>query len=365
VRLSFGGCVPPRAKFTACTLLIAGIVAGCGGDKNPTKPPANARTYIMGFSSFPPRPTIPLVLQTIDLFALRSDAALIVTEPPWDSLLAGRPPDSLILNNQVGLANVFRGKNLRLVVSIDPTNGLDRSSDSAPLVAAGRSLTEPAIQALYRAYVTAMDTLIHPDYLSVASETNLIRAAAPASLYSAVVQVGNDAAADVRARDAKVRLFSTIQVEVAWGRLGGAGPYVGIATDRADFPFAQVLGLSSYPYLAGFTDPDSLPSDYYSRLIESQPLPEMVIEGGWSSDSTTSPDWTVEKQRRYIAREAELLDRAAAIGWFQITFTDLDSAAFGFPPSAAPFTSLGLVDLNLAAKPALAEWDAVHARPRR
>lgn len=319
----------------------------------------------MGFSDFPPRPTIPLVLQTIDAFALRSDAALIVTEPPWDSLLVGRPPDSLILSNQVGLANYFRGKGLRIVVSIDATNGLDRSSDSAPLVAAGRSLTEPAIQSLYRAYVTAMDTLIHPDYLSVASETNLIRAAAPAPLYSAVVQVANDAAADVRARDKTVKLFTTVQVEVAWGRLGGAGPYVGIATDRTDFPFAQVLGLSSYPYLAGFTNPDSLPVDYYSRLIETQPLPEMVIEGGWSSDSTTSANWNVEKQRRYIAREADLLDRAAAIGWFQITFTDLDAAAFGFPPSAAPFTSLGLVDLNFNPKPALSEWDAVHARPRR
>jgi len=356
--------MPSRAGVLACVLLLAAIVAGCGDDKNPVKPPVMGRTYLMGFSSFPPRPTIPLVLQTIDAFALRSDAALIVTEPPWDSLLVGRPPDSLILANQVGLANYFRGKGLRIVVSIDATNGLDRSSDSAPLVAAGRSLTEPAIQSLYRAYVTAMDTLIHPDYLSVASETNLIRAAAPAPLYSAVVQVANDAAADVRARDKAVKLFSTVQVEVAWGRLGGAGPYVGVATDRADFPFAQVLGLSSYPYLAGFTDPDSLPVDYYSRLIETQPLPEMVIEGGWSSDSTTSANWNVEKQRRYIVRESDLLDRAAAIGWFQITFTDLDAAAFGFPSSAAPFTSLGLVDLNLNPKPALSEWDAVHARPR-
>jgi hypothetical protein len=362
------GCIGLRAggRWSVPVLLAAIVIAGCGGHEVPTKPPPNSRTYVMGFSSFPPKLSIASILQTIDTFAPHSDAALIVTEPPWDSLLAGRPPDSLIRNNQLGLANYFRSKGLhRIVVSVDPTNGLDRASDSAPLIAAGRSLTEPAIQALFRAYVTAMDTLIHPDYLCVASETNLIRAAAPAPLYAAVVQVGNGAFADVRARDAQVKIFTTVQVEVAWGRLGGTGPFVGIATDRADFPFAQVLGLSSYPYLAGFTDPDSLPNDYYSRLTGDATLPGMVIEGGWSSDSTVTPTWNVQSQRRYITREAQLLDGAGAIGWFQITFADLDAASLGLPPSAAPFTSLGLVDIDLNPKPALSAWDAEYARPRR
>lgn len=351
------------AIFTA--VLLAAVVGGCGKDKVATKPVPNYRTYFMGFSSFPPRLSIASILETIDAFAPHSDYGMILAEPPWDSLLAGRPPDSLILANQVGLAAYFRGKGLRVIVSVDPTNGLDRASDSAPLVAAGRSLTEPAIQALYRAYVTAMDTLIHPDYLSVASETNLIRLIAPAPLYDAVVAVANGAAADVRAHDATVKLFSTVQVETAWGRLGGPGPYVGIDTDRADFPFLQVLGLSSYPYLGGYTDPDSVPIDYYSRLTEGNPLPEVVIEGGWSSDSTLTPAWNVETQKRYITRHAAILDHAGAIGWFQITYADLDAVSLGLPPSAAIFTSLGLVDVDLNAKPALTAWDAQHARPRQ
>ena len=345
--------------------LLALALGGCGGDKSPTKPAADRRTYFMGFSSFPPKLSIASILQTIDAFAPRSEYGMILAEPPWDSLLAGRPPDSLILANQVGLAAYFRGKGLRVIVSIDPTNGLDRSSDSAPLVAAGRSLKEPAVQALFRAYATAMDTLIRPDYLGVASETNLVRLIAPDSLYDAVVAAANGAAADVRAHDATVKFFSTVQVETAWGRLGGPGPYVGIAVDRADFPFVQVLGLSSYPYLGGYTDPDSIPIDYYSRLVNGNPIPEIVIEGGWSSDSTTYAGWNVESQKRYIARHAALLDRAAAIGWFQITYADLDMASLGLPPSAAPFASLGLVDVDLNAKPALSAWDAQHARPRR
>jgi hypothetical protein len=360
-------------SLAAAAALVA-ILAGCGSKESPTRPPAPARTYRMGFSSFPPRGSIASIVATIDAFAPHADAALIVTEPPWDSLLAGRPADSLILANQIGLAAYFRGKGLQtIVVSIDPTNGLDRSSDSAPLVAAGRSLTEPAIQALYRGYVVAMDTLIHPAYLSVASETNLIRAAAPGALYSAVVQAANDAAADVRARDATVKLFTTVQVEVAWGRSPGvAGPYVGIGTDLADFPFTQVAGLSSYPYLAGFTEPDSVPLDYYSLLVSGTQLPEMVIEGGWSSDSTARwipwanpPILNVATQARYITRHAALLDRARAIGWFQITYADLDLASLGFPASAAPFASLGMVDVDLNPKPALQAWDAAFALPRK
>ncbi|MBK7258755.1 MAG: hypothetical protein IPI01_13355 [Ignavibacteriae bacterium] len=39
-----------------------------------------------------------------------------------------------------------------------------------------------------------------------------------------------------------------------------------VATDFADFPFIDELGLSSYPYLSGFTAPEQIPPDYYSRL---------------------------------------------------------------------------------------------------
>jgi hypothetical protein len=144
-----------------------------------------------------------------------------------------------------------------------PTNGLDRSAESPALVAAGRSLSEPAIQQLYRDYVTAMDTLIHPDYLGLASETNLIRAIAPASLYNALVAAAGGAATSVALVDSRVKLYTTVQVETAWGKLAGpGGAYVGIDQDLADFGFINALGLSSYPYLGGFTDPDSIPLDY-------------------------------------------------------------------------------------------------------
>ncbi len=353
------------ARSVAVALALAAALASCSKDGKTTGPALAARSYRMGFSGIPPSQDLAVALAAIDLWGRRADAALVLSEPPWDSLLAGRRPDSLVRVLHLGLVDYYRSKGHRIVVSIDPTNGLDRSSDAAPLVAAGRSLAEPAVQAVYRAYAVAMDTILHPDYLGLASETNLVRAAAPAALYGAVVQVANDAAADVRAADPSVRLFSTVQVEVAWGALGGGGAYVGIAPDRADFPFMDALGLSSYPYLGGFSSPDSIPLDYYDRLDDAAPIPMLVVEGGWpstpipSAGIVSSPD----AQRRYIERHEAILDRAHAAGWFQITFTDLDSTLFP-PGSILPFFAKnGLVDVMLTPKPSLGAWDAAYARP--
>jgi hypothetical protein len=213
-----------------------------------------------------------------------------------------------------------------------------------------------------------MDTIIHPDYLGVASETNLIRAIAPAPVYNAVVAAAGLAATNVAVHDSSAKLYTTVQVETAWGRLAGpSGPYVGIAQDLADFGFIRALGLSSYPYLGGFADPDSVPIDYYARLQSgnSVQFPMLVIEGGWPSD-TAGVASNPAMQARYITRHAKIQDSARTVAWFQITFTDIDEAAYGFPPGQlTPFSHLGLVDVNLAPKPALSAWDAVFMRPRR
>ena len=156
------------------------------------------------------------------------------------------------------------------------------------------------------------------------------------------------------------------QVETAWGRRP-TGPYQGIAQDLADFPFADVLGLSSYPYLGGFADPEAIPLDYYSRIPQGTTLPVLVVEGGWPSVSVGSVVSSPAEEARYITRQERLLDSARAKGVFQLTFYDLDLR--GFPPqppgSILPlFTHLGLADSAMHAKPALAVWDGVFRRPR-
>lgn len=325
------------------------------------------RSYLMGFSVVPPKPDINVAVRSMEIWTRRADAAIMHLDVPWALLLAGASPEDALRKDGIDLEHYYRLKHLKLVVTIDVTNGLDRESEAPALVAAHRSITEPAVQRLYRNYVGVLVDRLHPDYLGLAAETNLIRQIAPRPVYDAVVRMTNDAASDIRrSRSATaLPLYISVQVETAWGKLVQQGAYVGVDQDLRDFPFVNVLGLSSYPYLGGFKDPDQIPLDYYTRVRGSRVLPMMVVEGGWPSASVrgifaSSP----EMQVRYIARQSQLLDEANAIGVFQLSFTDLDIGSFPKPVPAILrlFATLGLVDANLKPKPALASWDTIFAR---
>jgi hypothetical protein len=334
------------------------VLAASGCDGGSSGPAAPSRSFRMGFAEFPPRPDPALVLPTLEVWTQRADAGLVQLGIPWGVLLGGTEAREEVRQVRLPLANYYRGKGLTVAVTLDVTDGLDRRREAPELVALGRSITDTAVQRLYREYVAAVDTIIRPDYLSLAAETNLIRLAAPDSVYQAVVAMTNQAWAERHADGSAARFMISVQVEVAWNRLGGPpGPYLGIGVDRTDFPFADALGLSSYPYLAGFEDPDHLPADYYSRLMEGDSLPMVVLEGGWSSRTVGATTSSPAEQARYLERQSELLNRARAAIVFQITFTDLEVGAW--PVGVEPFAYLGLVDSAFTPKPALATWDSI------
>lgn len=346
-------------------LSIAALLAACGGDGG--GPGEAPRSYIMGFSAIPPRVDTALLFQTLALSSAHSDAGLIQLSIPWTILLADTAAAVEVRVVRLPLVDYYRGSGHKVVVALDVTDGLNRAAEAPELIAAGRSITDTAVQRLYREYVAAVDSILHPDYLSLAAETNLIRLAASDSVYTAVVTMVNAAAAERAAAASTTPLLVSVQVETAWGRLQGGTTYIGIAQDRTDFPFLDALGLSSYPYLGGFPDPDSIPLNYYSRLTLGAPLPLVVLEGGWPSVPAGAAASTAQMQARYIGRHARILDAASAVALFQITFTDLDLSALPPPVDASllPFAHLGLVDSVLSPKPALAAWDSVFGRPYR
>ena len=342
---------------------LLGVGLACS-EPDATAPP---RTYRMGFAATPPRLDIQSALQTVEMWMPRADGALLALTVPWKSLLADTGASFLVRRDQFDLVQLYRSRGLAIVAMVDATDGLARDREAPELVELGRSIREPAVQQAYREYVMAVDSILQPTDLALAMETNLIRLAAPREVYDALRTMVNATAQALGGASARARLSVTVQVDVAWGRLQGTNQYIGIADDRADFPFARALGLSSYPFLAGFSDPEDVPLDYYARLGADHALPMMVMEGGWTSATVGNVVSSPEKQARWITRQWRLADEARLVGLYQITFTDLDLSSYPVPPgSILPlFAHLGLVDTELRAKPALAAWDRAFERPLR
>jgi len=359
-----------RSTLLACAaaLVVTGLSACGGGDQSsPASPPAtpDTRTWRLGFSPIPPRLTTAAVIQGIDLWSQRAEIAAIHEELPWTDLLGGiLSPDDILDRDKVQLVDYMRGKGLQLYFMADLTDGLSRGEEAPQLRALGRSITEPAVQQAYRSYMLAVERKLHPEFIGLAAETNLIRVAAPFAVYAAVVAAANGAAADLRAAASPATLMFSVQVETAWGLLGGNGNYVGVENDFTDFPFAQLLGLSSYPYFA-FAQPEDIPANYYSRLLNGRTLPVMVVEGGWTSATAGTIQSSPELQARYVTRHAQLLDSVDARGLIQLIFADIDLASLPppIPPNLPLFVNIGLTDSDFNGKPALAAWDALHARP--
>jgi hypothetical protein len=247
-------------------------------------------------------------------------------------------------------------------VYIDPANGLDRTTDATALVTRHKSIAQGEVQNKYRRFVFVMDSILQPDHLGLALETNAIRGLSPDSIYQGIVAAANASAEEVKAYDTKVKLSISVQVDYAWGKLDNS-TFKSVDKDFVDFPFIEELGLSSYPYFA-FSDPKDIPSDYYYTLVAHKSLPVFVSEGGWASASVDNIVSSTDKQSSYIKQQAVLLDSAKAIAVFQLVFTDIDLSSLGsnYPQNLYLFASLGLVDINLDPKPALESWDEVYKR---
>ncbi len=354
-------------RFFIMLIVLCTVSIACKKE-NPVFPSVS-RSYRMGFQNSAPRfDDINLFLQSLQIWTPKADAAIITTEVPWDSIYSGKPIEKYVINNYKALVDFYRSKNLKLWVYIDPQNGLNRASDARELVTRGKSIAQAEVQNNYRRFVIVMDSILKPDHVGLALETNLIRAASSVDIYNGVKKAANEAAIELRKKNPSVKLSISIQVDYAWGRLLGNGTYVGIEQDFIDFPFIEELGLSSYPYF-DFSKPEDIPLDYYTRLKEGKSIPVFVTEGGWPSQSFNGPGQkmissNVKLQQSYLNRQSQLLDKAQATAVFQLTFTDIDLTSLPsfVDPNISNFAYLGLVDIQLKSKPGFDTWANIFGR---
>lgn len=213
-----------------------------------------------------------------------------------------------------------------------------------------------------------MDSILKPDHLGLALETNLIRDISTPEIYQGIRSAVNQVAQELKERETTAELSISIQADHAWGRLIG-GPFRSIDTDFEDFPFITELGISSYPYF-GFDNPEDIPMNYYSRLVQGKAMNVFISEGGWTSSSILTDGFnrisSPEKQQRYIEIHEKLLDEVNATAVFQLLFTDIDLSSLPdpVPEKLQFFAHIGLVDTELNPKPALDAWDTLFSKRR-
>ncbi len=351
-----GGRLGPTLVFS---LLVA--CAGDGAGPAPPSPPP-ARSYAMGWAPGAPRPETELILQVVDSIARVADVTILQQPVPWPQLLAGAPMDSLV-QDRGGVADFLRAKGLEIVFLVDPLDGLDRRKEDPGLADAGRTILEPDIRDTHESWVRAIAARVRPEYMGLASEINTLAARGDPALFDELLDLINELAPEVRAISPGTQVFVSFQADEAYGAFGD--PIIDHYALIDDFDI-DALGLSSYPVFA-FETPQEIPADYFAAFAAATELPLVFVEGGWNSRDTQLTRGTPQEQVDFFTRYETLLDGVGARLWVMLTFTDLDIASLGLPPDRAAtlsnFAFMGIVDENLARKPAFAEWERIFARP--
>ena len=334
------------------TLLMCGA---CRAATDPVAPePEKApgyRTYAMGFSPIAPAGEVATLRTVIDSMAAVSDIAIIQHHVPWPELFAGVPMDSLV-EGQGRVADHLRAMGMDVIFVVDPLDAWDRRKEDPALLAAGRSLEEPSIRAMYEEWVRGIARRVHPKWFGLASEINTLAARGDRTLYATVRGLVNDLAPQVRELSPSSSVFVSFQADEANGRFGPEP--VDNLTLIDDFDI-DALGLSSYPVFF-FNQPSDIPSDYFTRFAKATDLPLLFVEGGWSSADVPGSPGTPEQQVAFLDRYEELLDGIQAKVWVMLTFEDQADA----PPD---FAHMGIVDAGLRRKPAYAAWNRIFDRP--
>jgi hypothetical protein len=323
-------------------------------------PHAPSRSFAMGFAHIPPVPSVEGLLQIVPEIAKVSEYTIIQREVPWTRIVAGTPMSQVIDEEYQGLVDFLRGNGLKLVLLVDPLDGLGRTHEAVETTKNGLSLLDPNVRSLHEEWVRQLVSRFHPEYIGLASEINTLGAHGDQALYVQIRSMVNTLAPQLRAISPGSKVFVSFQVEDAWG----LPPLPPSDADQwamtRDFD-VDVVGLSSYPGFVS-SDPSQIPPDYYRRFALAGGKPLAQFEGGWTSEATGGLNSTPALQASYFRQLFDLLDSVEAELVVLLTYADLDLAnpIWGLPPDRQAillnFARMGIVDIHLQPRPAYAVW---------
>jgi hypothetical protein len=296
---------------------------------------------------------------------------------PWQEALVGAPyAGNWLAELDYKLAHIPAGHVTYLAItpiafSRDTLAGHRGAAPNEPLEPPWDTLSfdAPEVIAAFTAHAEYMIARFQPDFFAYAIEANMLFSLKPEA-WPAFVTLARATYDSVKARHPALPVFLTLQAESF--HLDPPGQAEAISQI---LPYTDMIAVSSYGFVVA-ADPSGLSGDHFGALAALAPgKPFAISETGWPAEDVTAPYPTFIPadetwQRAYVERM--LGDADALAAEFIVWFMGRDYDAFWetqlqFLPTA-PLIRLwrdtGLYDGEGRARPALAAWREVLARPR-
>jgi hypothetical protein len=310
-------------------------------------PPARASDgTLWGFTPLPTEISIEGLLEAYDIIEDHADLVAHHFDEcvPWTALVEGGPlPRELDEQLQLRAARTRDDWAVFVAISLLAITRDGPARDCDPAGRAPEDFDDPDVLSAARVWVDLLVERLDPDFINVGVEVNLYGAFRPDDV-DALIAVTRALYDHVQAEHPGIPVMASYQIDFTDGPVSPADLAVG----------ADMLGLSSYPEVAGFT---GLPADDRLDAFAALGIPIAFAETGWRGD--LDPD----VQADYVAWLGRMAERHEMpfVVWFAPG--DPDPLAAGAPPElraiAELFDGIGLIAADGTERPALAVWDAV------
>ena len=339
---------------------------------------AGERSFRMGFTTWPVDATLEGVEATYAFINKHADITAVHLDGgvPWQEMLDKKAFPKHILDD-FQLIRSFRSMAKPLYVATTPLNlgrtGLAEYRDTAenqPLPEAwqGLSLNNPKVKQAYLTYLQGVVEQLHPDYLAVGIEVNILLAKNDTQ-WQAYKELNRYVYSKLKKLYPRLSIFVTVQYEYLKG-----SETDGLHNKQLQEPevmdlmkYSDILGISSYQYGPLH---HAMPVNYFEMagtfgkpvaVAESGAISQTLHYGGAALTATPADQ---ENFMRVILAAAQRGKYVFVIGW---TGMDFDRLINKLPASvrelAGVWAHTGLVDAQGTPKPALSIWDACFKMP--
>ncbi len=361
------------------------LLSACGGgSSDPGTPSAETRSFYMGFTPWPYDSTLDAVNITYQKIQQHGDIVhhQIMQGIPWDEAFNSTAYPAHLENElSARLNQTVAGKTILLSIdSLDASrkvlanNWGDNGSEARSMPWDTRNFDSPEVITAYTNFALDLISRFNPEYFNYGTEASEL-ILSDLDQYNRFKVFAQQVYANIKAQypDLKI-LFSVGLKHPISAEMDLIGQNLGDL-----LPFADVLGVSVYPYIffnhADKGDPANLPDDWLSQVTQLAPgKPIAITETGWIAENLVIDAFSVNvasnemNQRNYVVRlldESNQLNAEFVIWWSVIDFQALWDGVLGQDDLAAIWRDIGLYDEQVQARSGLTDWQQYLDRPKQ